>query len=144
MNHITLNTLFPSGSQIQNNGLLNVNSLFKGLPLNNFEKEDFNSQSLINNITQRRKKKLQYMIDCYNKCCKHITNINNDNQYDTFFTVPEYIPEAIEYNSIECLEYISINLNQKLIDTYIINNTTVFITWNDLELKLYMYSKNKN
>jgi len=143
MNNITLNTLFPNSEEIQNKSNIDINSLFNGLSLNNYEKNNFNSKKLLENINERRKKKLKYMIDCYNKCCKQIINVNNDNEFDTFYSVPEYIPEAIDYNSKDCLDYISKNLNEKFIDTCIINKNTIFITWSNLELKFYNLSTNK-
>ena len=56
MNNITLNTLFPNSEEIKNKNNIDINSLFNGLSLNNYEKNNFNSRKLLDNIVERRKK----------------------------------------------------------------------------------------
>lgn len=136
MNNITVDILFPDGTKNRGNGKLDIDSLFKGTPQLTNKKEDFTSSDLLSSIENNRKKKLKVMIEQYNLCCKTIKSTDSDGNDYTMFTVPQSVPECSTYSSVDALEYISENLRSKFIDTLIVNDTSLFITWKDLELKL--------
>ena len=135
MNCININQLFPSENGTNKNGKLDIESLFKGLPLNNVKKNNFNSSKLLDGINDRRVKKLKFYIKCLNNCTKQIEKMDNEGYTDTVFTIPDYVSEISAYNSNECLDYIIDNLTLQKIDVLKINNISLFITWTDIELK---------
>ena len=134
MNTININQLFPSEDSTKKNGKLDIESLFKGLPLNNI-KNNFSSAQLLEGINDRRVKKLKYFIKCLNNCTKQIEKMDKEGYTDTVFTVPDYVPEISSYNSNECLDYIIDNLTLQKLDILKISNISIFITWSDIELK---------
>lgn len=135
MNTININQLFPSEDSTKKNGKLDIESLFKGLPLNNIKKNNFSSAQLLEGINDRRVKKLKYFIKCLNNCTKQIEKMDKEGYTDTVFTVPDYITEISSYNSNECLDYIIDNLTLQKLDILKISNISIFITWSDIELK---------
>ena len=135
MNTININQLFPSENTTKKNGKLDIESLFKGLPLNNIKKNNFSSAQLLEGINDRRVKKLKYFIKCLNNCTKQIEKMDKEGYTDTVFTVPDYVTEISSYNSNECLDYIIDNLTLQKLDILKISNISIFITWSDIELK---------
>lgn len=135
MNTININQLFPSENTTKKNGKLDIESLFKGLPLNNIKKNNFSSAQLLEGINDRRVKKLKYFIKCLNSCTKQIEKMDKEGYTDTVFTVPDYVTEIPSYNSNECLDYIIDNLTLQKLDILKISNISIFITWSDIELK---------
>ena len=68
-------------------------------------------------------------------CYQRIEETNDNNDTDLIFTVIENIPDCKEYDPKECLEYISFKLRTQDLDTKILSNTSIFITWKYIELK---------
>ena len=136
MNNITIDILFPNGTRNRGNGKLDIESLFKGTAQLTSKKENFTSDDLLDSIENNRRKKLKAMIEQYNKCCKTIKLADIDGCDFITFTVPQAAHECSTYSSVDVLEYISENLRRKFIDTLIVDPTSIFITWKDLELKL--------
>jgi hypothetical protein len=97
---------------------------------------DFDSTKLLNNIYERRQKKRNWLVDMYNQCCAKIKDSDDLGLTDIIFTLPEIIVENSSYKHIEALEYISKNLRDQKLDTYIIDYRNLFITWKYLELNL--------
>ncbi len=91
---------------------------------------------LVQRIEMRRKKKLWYYQNMLKFCHEKIIEADNDQISDIIFGVIEFIPECKNYNSFECLEYISRKLRDNKFDTFIIDHVTMFISWKYLELKL--------
>lgn len=143
MNNITVDILFPDGTRNKGNGKLDIESLFKGTAQLTNKKESFTSDDLLDSIENNRRKKLKVMIEQYNKCCKTIKAADTNGDDYTTFTVPQSAPECSTYSSVDVLEYISENLRDKFIDTLIVNPTSIFITWKDLELKLELEKEKK-
>jgi len=133
---ICIDSLFPSDIKAGTRGhRLDVESLFSGTPLNNDPTITFTSDILLDRINKRRQEKLK----CYNSMLKYchdrITTADDVQGTDLIFSVVESFPECKEYEPRECLEYISTKLRMDLIDTTILSDTTLFVTWKYLELK---------
>lgn len=135
MSDISINALFPDKYNKKGTGNIDVESLYRGTALLNGVKNKFTSDDLLENIVKAREKKLSAMIDQYNKCCRAITDANNNGLNYIQFSVPTYSPGCSTYSSIDTLEYISDNLRKNYLDTVIINNITIFINWEDIEFK---------
>lgn len=134
LNKFTVASLFgkTDGTKAYFGGHLDVNTLFK----NKENTNNFNSRTLLNNVYDRRKMLLRWYNNMYTVCCEKITIVNSNGLTDMIFEVMNYIPECPEYKSIECLKFIEKNLITQLIDTKIISDTKIFITWNNLESKI--------
>lgn len=133
---ISVDNLFPSDIRSGTKGRkLDVESLFSNTPLNNEPEITFSSNIILEKREKRRKEKLNYYRHMLKYCHKRITDADDDQGSDIVFTVIESVPECKDYDSLECLEFISVKLREEDFDTTILTSTTMFITWKYLELK---------
>src|SRR5205807_5521939 len=95
----------------------------------------FSAATLLERKKNRRLEKLNYYKHMLRYCYKRIADTDEDQGTDIIFSVVENIPECKEYNSRECLEFISNKLRGEDFDTTILTNISMFITWKYLELK---------
>jgi hypothetical protein len=135
---MNIENLMPSNNHNynRNRGIINIDMISHGSKINIEPDRDFDSRNLLNNIYERRKKKRNWLVDMYNQCCAKIKDADDIGLTDVIFTLPEIIVENSSYKHKEALEYISKNLREQKIDTYIIDKRNIFITWKYLELNL--------
>ncbi|ARF09347.1 hypothetical protein Catovirus_2_296 [Catovirus CTV1] len=133
MDKINVNILFSDNYNTEtnnNSGVLDVNTL-ANIKSNN--DTSFNIDSLIKIRKEKREKLLETYIKYYNRCIEKIKVLNNRNITDMFFEVPLTVPDCYGYKPVDCIEFISNKLNVFYMDTYKINNHTLFITWKYIE-----------
>lgn len=131
MDKISVDTLFPN-TKIKNREL-NVDNLFPPETRLGDNIEYFDADELIN---ENKKKKLEIhktYRKMLNQCYDDIKYQNSLEKYDTIFSVPEFIFMIPNYNSKECLEYLEKKLRRHYIDTYIISETEIFVSWFNIE-----------
>ena len=139
MKKITIDVLFPNNKDYNNSSSsgsnkLDLDSLFSGTQ-NLAEKKDTHvSKNLLKTIERSRGKRLKVMIDNYNLCCEKIKQADENDLDYIFFTVPKTTPNCPKYSPTSVIEYISKNLREENIDTYICKDDTLFVTWRDIEL----------
>jgi hypothetical protein len=135
---MNIETLMPSHNHNynRNKGILTVDMISSGSKINVEPDRDFDSTQLLNNIVERRRKKRNWLVEMYNKCCVQIKEADGFGLTDIIFTLPEIIVENSSYKHIEAIEYVSKNLRLQKLDTYIIDNRSLFVTWKYIELNL--------
>lgn len=134
--NISVDNLFPSDNKSGTKGKkLDVESLFSNTPLNQEPEITFSATTLLERRQKRRVEKLNFYRHMLRYCHKRIADADEDQGTDIMFSVVESIPECKDYNSRECLEFISGKLREEDFDTTLLTNTTMFITWKYLELK---------
>lgn len=136
---ISIDNLFPTDVKSGTKGRrMDIETLFSNTPLNQNQDPDitFTSDILLNKIKKRREEKLICYRNMLKYCHKRIADTDDDQGTDMILTMVESIPECRDYSSRECLEYISIKLREENFDTTILTDTTMFITWKYLELKM--------
>lgn len=131
---LSIETLMPATNGTSYaRGRLDVNSISSKGALSTDPKKEFDSRRLLNNIYERRKKLRNWIVEIYNSCCKKIEDADEDNRTDIIFEVP--VTQGNYANKTrEALNYISENLKKDFIDSYIINDRKIFITWKYIEL----------
>lgn len=141
---MNIENLMPSNNNNynRNKGILTVDMISNGSKINVEPDRDFDSTKLLNSINDRRKKKRNWLVDMYNQCCAKIKDADDAGLTDIIFTLPEIIVENSSYKHIEAIEYVSKNLRDQKIDTYIIDNRNLFVTWKYLELNITSEDKN--
>ena len=143
-NKLSLNQIFNTNS-FQNNNIkqyksnkFSLNTLFNKTINNDIShkdnNDDFDSKILIEEINRKRLECRNNNLFFYNKCCKEIIDTNKLNKRDLIFKLPEYLPNYNKYDHELCIKYIEKKLIEQFIDVYRINNKTLFITWNYIEL----------
>lgn len=135
MDKININILVPNDhvrDESYSNGTIDVNTL-ANMKNSNDNAIHFNIDSLIKIRKEKREKLLETYIKYYNRCVDKIKMLNNRNITDIFFEVPTNVPDCYGYKSIDCVEFISNKLKIFFMDTYKINNYTLFITWKYIE-----------
>jgi hypothetical protein len=133
--NLSVDKLFPEGGRSGKGGKkLNIDSLFGEKNDDDYEIE-FSSDILIEKIEARRKIKLKCFNHMLKYCYDRIMSVDNIHDTDMIFTVVDMIPECKDYDSLECLEFISVKLREQDFDTIILSDNTMFITWKYIEIK---------
>jgi len=135
---MNIETLMPSNNHNynRNKGKIDINMISDGAKINIEPDRDFDANKLLDNIYERRRKKRNWLVDMYNKCCGKIKDADDSGLTDIIFTLPDLILEHSSYKQYEAIEYISKNLREQKLDTYIIDDKNIFITWKFYELHL--------
>lgn len=114
---------------------LDVNSLFNMSSFNNDPDITFTSDILIDRIKKRRIEKLRcyknMLIHCHNK----IKDVDDNGGTDLIFNILANMTECKDYKPNECIYYISVKLRDDDFDTFIMSDTSIFVTWKYIELK---------
>jgi len=126
MKQLSISTLYPKTKFKKDS--LSTNSLLDGSRLDN-TLPYFNIDALI----EERKSKKHEVKDIYRKflslCMEKIKELNSREHTDFVFNVPPFIYLCPKYNSHECLRYIEVKLRNKYIDTLILSNCDIFVSW---------------
>ena len=139
MDKINIDTLFPTvtGERRQHTGgKIDINTMFKNAPQLITKKEEFESTDLLQSIENNRKKRLKVIIDYYNLCCKMIKDTDANGQNKMTFSIAKKKLDVPGYSPVEVLEYIVKNLRAKFIDALIISQTSIFVSWKNLEINM--------
>ena len=136
MDGININNLFPSKNGETNrnydqdrNQPLNIFSLYH--PKENKKKmeEKFDIDELLNFKEEKKKKAMEQYKKYFNMCLKKIKMVNKMNKTDILYEIPLKIFREPNYDSIECLTYIDNEIQKLYMDTLIVSNNSIFITW---------------
>jgi hypothetical protein len=73
-------------------------------------------------------------VKLYNKCLENIETVNSLNRTQLYFDVPLELFDCIEYNPVDCIEYIENKLQEQYVDTLKISNSSLFVSWMYVEL----------
>ena len=76
----------------------------------------------------------KYLADCISQ----IENCNDHDITDIIYTVPTNILTHEKYDRFDCLEYIESKLRKKYLDTYIVSDTQIFVSWVNIEINKKM------
>jgi hypothetical protein len=132
---MNIETLMPSKNNNYNHSRkLDVNTISSGKQINLDPSRDFNSNDLLTGIYERRKKIRNWLVDMYNLCCTRIKDADENGFTDLVFELPELLMDSSLFKEKECIEYISKNLREQNIDTLLLKNNKLFITWKYIEL----------
>lgn len=132
---LSILTLIPNAS-IQNDKI-NINML-SNTKINNDELNhtdinkdiDFNIND-IKKISEKKKEKKKSIYRAqYKNCIFNITRAIKNGDTEVYYYVPLIVLDCYEYDNEECMKYICDNLKKKkCCDTIIVNEKTIFITW---------------
>lgn len=133
MDKISIDTLFPSKSGKRKYNNVNTESLFPNESRLNTSLPYIDSNELI----EERKTKEHMIKNIYKKmlthCINKIKTANSLDFTDIIYEVPIMVYMYPKYNSIDCLEYIEKKLRKSDIDTLILNQNNIFVTWLNVE-----------
>lgn len=130
MDKISIESLFKC--KTGNSKILDVKSITKSYHAT----DEYDVKKLIEIKDNRRKKLVEIHNNMYDRCIKKIHLANSLGRTDLLYTIPFLIRDLPEYNPLECLIYVENRLKSLCFDTYIVNKTTIFITWIYLEANL--------
>lgn len=141
MNNININNLFSVSSS---NKILDVHSLYypKDNISNTQTKMDFSVDNLINEREERKKKVIEQYKKLFYLCLKKIKMANKLNKTDIIFDIPDAIFMFPEYSIIDCMKYINEKLQKLYMETLILSDKTIFITWKDIDKNKKLFDKN--
>lgn len=133
MDRISINNLFPSSNNFQP---LDVNSLYNINEQRTKNKINFNIDKLVSLREERRRKIFVQYEKIFNMCLNKINMANGLNKNELVYYVPEAVYGYFDYNSTNCLEYIEGKLRQMKLETLILDNTSIYISWENLAKKI--------
>jgi hypothetical protein len=144
MNKITIDTLMPcSNNSYLNKGKIDINCISKDKFINDDPDITFDSNVLLKSIKKKREKIIKTCINCYNLCSEQIKDYDKLGLTDLIFQIPNSISMTNTYcKDIEIIRYISNKLKKEGLDTYIIDDKKLFITWKFIELNMESSLKN--
>lgn len=132
MDKININNLFPTTSESDNFKPLDVESLFNLNEQKNRKKMNFNLERLIKLREERKSKILVQYEKVFGFCLNKITLANNLNKLEVVYNLPEAIYGSFEYNVVDCLMYVNDKLKDMGLETLILNESTIYISWVNL------------
>ena len=133
---ISIDGLFPSDAKSGLKGRkMDIDTIYRNTPLSPDPCITFTSNVLLDRIKKRRAEKLVCYMNMLKYCHNRIADADECNDTDIILQVVDDVPEYKNYDSRECVEYISTKLRDDDFDTVILNDNTLFVTWKYLELK---------
>lgn len=102
----------------------------------NTHDNSFDIKKLIDTREQKRKKLIDAYTRSYAQCINKISVANTLGKNDLLYSVASYVKDVPNYRSDECLKYIEQRIKSLYMDTYIVNKTTIFITWAYIEANI--------
>jgi hypothetical protein len=133
MDKLSIDNLFSTKSLSKNK--LDVNSLINNKPEIKINKSrHFTSNELIQTRNERRKKVLEYYIKYYDSCFEKIELLDKQGKTDLIFEVPVRIPDCPNYIAMNCIDYVEKKLREQYMDTSILNDNSIFVTWKYIEI----------
>ena len=135
-NNLTIDNLMPAKNNVNySNGKLDISCISRDKFINDVPEKEFNSDVLLKNIKKRRLEIRNTYVKCYNLCCEKIKEANDIGLTDIIFELPTamFITNS-DCSDSDIIKYIDINLRKERLNTYIINNRKIFVTWKFIEL----------
>ncbi|ARF09386.1 hypothetical protein Indivirus_1_9 [Indivirus ILV1] len=131
MDKINISNLFPGKVNQNNYRPLDVHSLYS-ITEKKQKKINFNLERLTKLREERKMKVIEQYEKVFNLCLNKINLANNLNKVELVYEVPEAVYGSFEYKPIDCLFYISEKLKKMNIETMILNECSIYITWINL------------
>ena len=137
MDKINISNLFPGeqDDQGQDYRPVDVHSLFN-LNKSKNKKTAFNLDRLVKLREERKMKVLLQYEKVFNLCLNKINLANNLNKLELAYDIPEAMYGSFEYNSIDCLLYITEKIKKMEIDVIILSESSLYISWVNLGTNL--------
>ena len=133
MHRLTVDSLFDNNDRSfpdNHGGGLDVNSLFSSKV-----STKKNSDELLKEIYRKKKIKCEIFDRIYSNCWEEIHKLNKNDKTDTILNITRTVSQLPDYDSLECLEYMSKRFNDQQIDNVILSDCSIFVTWYNLEGK---------
>jgi len=144
--NLTIDNLIPPSNNSINysSGKLDINCISRDKFINDTPEQNFNSDVLLKNIKKKRNNIRNIFVNSYNLCCEKIKEADNMSLTDIIFELPiSMFISNPDCKYIDIINYIDNNLKKQKLNTYIINNRKIFITWKFIELnKENLYENN--
>ena len=136
LHNLTIDNLMPAKNNANySNGKLDISCISRDKFINDVPEKDFNSDILLKNIKKRRTNIRNTYVNSYNLCCEKIKEADDIGLTDIIFELPTamFITNT-DCSDVNIIKYIDINLRKERLNTYIINNRKIFVTWKFIEL----------
>lgn len=128
MENLSIQSLF--NCKTGNSKVIDIKSIV------NNHNDSFDVNKIIAAKEERRKKLCNIYEKLYVKSINKIEIANSLGRTDLLYYVPNKVKDIPEYNSKECLSYIDKRIKSIYMDTHIVNNTIIFITWFYIEANI--------
>lgn len=129
MDKLSITNLFPNYKHEQNS--LDVKNLVNPEENKIINKTKYNIDKLINTREEREREILIIYDKITGMCLDRIFAVNKIGGTDVIYDIPVSIFNNYnyKYNKMHCLEYLQKKLRNMYMDTLIISNSSIFISW---------------
>lgn len=128
MEKLSIQSLFHC--KTGNSQVLDVNSIIGK------KDESFDIKRIIAAKEERRKRLCNTYEKLYEKCVNKIDIANSLGKTDLLYYVPVKIKDVPEYNPKDCLIHIDKRIKSLYMDSHMVNNAIIFITWFYIEANI--------
>jgi hypothetical protein len=130
MDRISINNLFPSPNDCKP---LDLDNLSNNQESKTKNKINFNIDKLIKLREERKKRIFIQYEKIFHICLNKITMANNLNKTEILYEIPDAIYGHFDYSVNDCMEYVYSKLKNMKLDTLILNEKSIYISWLNLE-----------
>ena len=128
MEKLSIQSLFHC--KTGNSQVLDVNSIIGK------KSESFDIKRIIAAKEERRKKLCSTYEKLCEKCMNKVEIANSLGKTDLLYYVPIKIKDVPEYNPKDCLNHIDKRIKSLYMDSHMVNNAIIFITWFYIEANI--------
>ena len=131
MDKLNVDNLFPSTNKTKNRPL-DVYTLYNNRVIQKDKEIEFSIDSLINFREDKKKRAVEHYERIYEMCLDRIAYANKMSKTDIVYRIPLGIYRCPEFLSKECLRIIETRLRKLYLDTLILDQSSLFISWMNL------------
>lgn len=136
MDKISINNLYKFEDNQYKNNVIDVNSLFNFKENQTTQSVNFDLEKLIKLKEKKKNKILIQYEKIFKLCLDKITLANNLNKTEVVYEIPDAIFGYFDYNKLDCMQYINSKLKNMNLDTLLLNDMNIYISWLNLETNI--------
>ena len=132
MDKININNLFV-GANAGKSGEINIKNIFDTNDNYSSSSVKVNIDKMISMKEEKKRKAREQYSKIYGICTNKINDAISVGNSELIFDIPYKVPFVIEYSNVECMEYINEKLKDIDMDTILVSDVSIFISWRFIE-----------
>lgn len=132
MDKININNLFAN-AKAGRNGEINVSNMFDYDEDQTLATVELNIDRMLEMKEEKRKLAQSQYYKLFKLCIKKINDAISIGENKIIYEIPYDVPLVTEYSFSECMEYINNKIKKLHMDTIIVSQLSIFISWEFIE-----------
>ena len=105
------------------------------------KKRKFSINNLINRREEKKKAVEEEYKKIFNDCLDTIDSIDNLDKTDLIYDIPSNVFRCSDYDPKTCMERLQVNLRRLYMDTLVLTDKSIFISWFNIKKNKQMQKK---